>query len=119
MGRDEVSTGSNSDRVASSEIQSAECAWTRSLSLRYRPRVLGDRNLVRKINVLDRIQQFHAFVHWSLERFASGDQAHAAAAFVDDGGAHGFGHVAGAFRLTTGIDQPDASHVAIGDLIAH
>jgi hypothetical protein len=47
------------------------------------------------------------------------DRAHAAAAFVDDRRAHGFGQVAGAFRLAAGVDQPDAAHVAVGNLIAH
>ena len=54
-------------------------------------------DLLRKINVLNRVQQLDAFVHRPLECFAAGDQAHAAAAFVDDGGAHRLGEIAGAF----------------------
>src|SRR5688572_16714774 len=60
-------------------------------------RCLGDRNFFRQIDVLNRIQQLDAFIHRTLECFSSGNQAHAAAAFIDDRSAHGFGHVARAF----------------------
>src|ERR1051325_11529720 len=58
---------------------------------------LGDSNFFRKIDVLNCVQQFDAFIHRTLKGLASGNQAHAAAALIDDGGAYGFSHVAGAF----------------------
>ena len=35
-----------------------------------------------------------AFVHWTLERLAAGNQSHAAGAFVDDGRSHGILQIA-------------------------
>src|SRR5205807_772133 len=54
----------------------------------------------------------------ALEGFAPGDEAHAAAALVDDGGAHGLGHVALALRLAAGVDEAAPAHVAVHDLVA-
>src|SRR5688572_33033447 len=45
-------------------------------------RCLGDRNFFRQIHVLNRIQQLNAFIHRTLECFAPGNQAHAAAALL-------------------------------------
>ena len=59
--------------------------------------LLGDCNFFGKVNVLNGVQQFDAFVHWALEGFSSGDQTRSAAAFVDDCGADGICHVALAF----------------------
>src|SRR5262249_35214951 len=53
-------------------------------------------NILAQINVLDRVQQFHAFVHRALESFAAGDKSGAAAAFVDHRRAHCIGQIAGA-----------------------
>ena len=64
-----------------------------------RLRRLRDGDRVVEVDVLDRVQQLDAFVHRALERLAAGDQSHAAAALVDDRGAHRFGEVALALRL--------------------
>jgi len=58
-------------------------------------RSLRDGYFFAEVNVLDRVQQFDAFFHRALERFASGDQAHAARAFVDDGGEDGVFEITG------------------------
>ena len=50
------------------------------------PNSLGDRNLVAEVDVLDCIENFNAFLHRSLEGFATGYQTGAAGALVDDGG---------------------------------
>jgi len=69
-------------------------------------------------HILHRVQERHAILHWFLERFAAGDEAHAAGAFVDDGGCHGFGEVAFALAFTAGVDEGDAAHVVVEDLVA-
>src|SRR5919205_245130 len=48
----------------------------------------------------------------------SGDEAHAAAALVDDGGADGVGQVARALRLAARVDEAAAAHEAVGHLVA-
>src|ERR1700752_1191700 len=74
-------------------------------------------DFVAQVDVLDRVQQFHAFAHWTLEGLATGDQTRAAAAFVYNGGTNCFGEVTRALRLATGINQPKATHVTVGHLI--
>src|SRR6267142_2048291 len=60
------------------------------------PSALGDGDIGAQVNVLDGIQELHAFLHGALEGFAAGDEAGAAGAFVDDGGGYGFFEVVGA-----------------------
>ena len=74
--------------------------------------------LVVEVDVLDGVEQLDALGHRPLERLAARDQAHAAGPLVDDGGAHGVGQVAGALGLAAAVDEPDAAHVAVGDLPA-
>ena len=45
-----------------------------------------DRHFLRQVDVLDRVEERRALLHRALERLASGDEAHAARALVDDGG---------------------------------
>ena len=84
-------------------------SWRRVCPKRFRPGVQSrsrDRDFLRQIDVLDRVQQRDAFLHRTLERLAAGDQAHAAGALVDDGGLHRFLQVALARRRAAGVDQP-------------
>lgn len=64
--------------------------------IRKMPARSSDGHVFAEVNVLDSVQEFDAFGHWALERFAAGDEAGSAAAFVDDRGADGIGKVAGA-----------------------
>jgi 8-oxo-dGTP pyrophosphatase MutT (NUDIX family) len=59
-----------------------------------RRRRLRDRDVLRKIDVLDRLQQRRPLLDRPLERLAAADEAHAAGALVDDGGLHRLGQVA-------------------------
>src|SRR5215211_6539479 len=79
----------------------------------------GHRDLFGQVDVLNGVEEPGALVHGALERLAAGDEAHAAAALVDDGGANGLGHVARALRLAARVDEAAATHEAVGDLIAH
>jgi hypothetical protein len=58
-----------------------------------------------EIDVLHGVEELDAFGHRLLEGFAAADEAGAAGALVDDGGADGFGEVAGAFALAAAVDQ--------------
>src|SRR6218665_622393 len=70
-----------------------------------------------KINILNGVKNFRAFVHGSLESLSPRNQAHAARAFVDDGGFYGFRLVACARGSAARVNQPRASHVAIQYLV--
>ena len=65
---------------------------------------------------MDGVEEFHALGNGALECLAAADEAEAASSFVDDRGAHCFGQIAGARRCPSGVDQPDAAHVAVGHL---
>ena len=52
------------------------------------PAELRHCHILRQIHILNRVEQRDAVLHRLLERLAPGDQAHAAGALVDDGGAH-------------------------------
>ena len=54
----------------------------------------GNRNVVAEIDVLDIVEELNALFHGTLKGFATGNEASAASAFVDHGGANGFGKVA-------------------------
>src|ERR1043165_1091690 len=90
----------------------------RAFSTGYWLLLSSDRDLFRKVNVLNRVQKPAPFPARGREGFAPGDEAHAAAALVDDGGAHGLGHVALTFRFAAGVDEAAAPHVAVQNLIA-
>jgi len=79
---------------------------------------LGDGDLLFQIDILYGVDEGDAFVHGALEGFSAHDEAHAAGAFINDGGAHGFGQVGSARRSATGVDESDAAHVVIDDLVA-
>src|SRR5919205_1202407 len=95
------------DEPAAPSLSSADCR-TR----------LRHRDLFGEVHVLDGVEELGAFAHGALERLAAGDEAHAAAALVDDGGADGVGQVARALRLAARVDEAAAAHEAVGDLVA-
>src|SRR5215212_10669139 len=80
---------------------------------------LSYRDLVRQVNILDCVQQLHAFTHRSLKRLPSGDQTHPAAAFIDHRCTNGVSKIARALRLATRIDQTATAHVAVRHLVTH
>ena len=67
---------------------------------------------------MDGVEEGDAVGHGALEGFAAADEAEAAGTLVDDGGADGFGQVAGTGGGTAGVDEADAAHVAVGHLPA-
>src|SRR5436305_6905749 len=78
-----ITTPSNAERAELSLFD----AWVhRQECLCY----LGDRNVGAEIDVLDGVQELDAFAHGALEGFATGYQAGAACALVDDRGGHRF-----------------------------
>lgn len=78
---------------------------------------LGDRHVVREVDVLDRAQQTDALVERALERLAAGDETGAASALVDHGGGDGLGEVRGAGRCAARVDQRCAAVVAVEQLV--
>src|SRR6185295_8681978 len=80
---------------------------------------LRDCDLLFEINILDRVQDFDTFRHWSLKCLTAGNKAHSAAAFINDSGAHCLSQIAGTFGFTTRIDQATPSHVTVGDLVTY
>ena len=56
-----------------------------------------NRDLFAEVNILNRVQQLDAFAHRTLKCLATGDEAGAAAALIDDRGAHRFRQIARAF----------------------
>src|SRR5882672_11513546 len=81
------------------------------------PSALGDGDIGAQVNVLDGIQELHAFLHGALEGFAAGDEAGAAGALVDDGGGYGFLEIVGAGSAAA-VDEPGAAAEAVDDLVA-
>src|SRR4051812_26627109 len=77
-----------------------------------------DRNPLVEIDVLDGVDQADSFGHRTLECLAAGDQADAAGALVDDGGADGGGEVVDAAAFAAGVEQRASPHVAVGELVA-
>ena len=63
------------------------------------------------------MQEFSAFADIALESFATRDEALATCTFVDDGSFNSLSEVVATGR-TTRVDETDASHVAISDLVA-
>src|SRR5215204_3476777 len=80
---------------------------------------LSYRDLVREVNILDCVQQLHAFAHRPLKGLPSGDQTHPAAAFIDHRCTDGVSQIARALRLPTRIDQTATAHVAVRHLVTH
>src|ERR1700722_1347918 len=78
----------------------------------------GDRNVARQVDVLDRVEDLYAAVHRALEGLAAADQAGAAGALVDHGGAYGLGQVGVAGGGAAAVDQAGAAQVTVCDLIA-
>ena len=63
------------------------------------------------------MQEFCTFADVALESFTTRDEALATGALVDDGSFNRFSEVVITGR-TTGVDETDAAHVAISDLVA-
>src|SRR5262249_37928814 len=81
------------------------------------PSASCDRDLLRQVHILNRVEQLDALLERSLERLAPRDQAHPTGALVDHRGHHGVAQIV----LTGGaaaIDEADPPHVAVGDLVA-
>src|SRR5687768_3485263 len=74
----------------------------------------GDRDVLRKIDVLDRVEQLDALLERALERLAAGDEAHAACTLVDHGGRDRIAKIV-LTRSATAVDEADAAHVAVRD----
>src|ERR1043165_2901102 len=53
----------------------------------------GDCDVLAEIDILNCIQDFHAFVHRALECLAAGNESHAARPLVDDGRTDCFGKI--------------------------
>src|SRR5262245_59459090 len=79
--------------------------------------VLGDRDVLAEVDVLDRVEQLGAFLHGALERLAPRDEAHAAGALVDHRRHVGLGEVVLAGGAAA-VDQSRATHEAVRDLVA-
>src|SRR5271163_5277800 len=77
----------------------------------------GDGNFLAQVHILNGVEEFNPFLHGPLEGFASGDEAGAAGALVDDGGGYGFGEVVLAGGAAA-VDEAGTAHVAIRKLIA-
>ncbi len=75
-----------------------------------------DGDVFAKVNVLDRVEELDPFLKGSLERFASGDEAHSARAFVNDCSGDGFLHIVIAAG-STAVNEPGATHVAVCKLV--
>src|SRR5690606_20570663 len=84
-------------------------------SLGRRPRS-GDRDLGAEVHVLDRVQDLDTLGERALERLAAADEAHAARALVDDGGAHRVRQIGRAGRAAA-VDEADAAHVGVHHLV--
>src|SRR4029079_14619051 len=80
---------------------------------------LSNSDLVAEINVLDRVQQLHAFAHRALKRLATRDQSHAAAALVNHCRANRLSQITRALRFAARIDQAATTHVTVCHLVAH
>src|SRR5687768_9292939 len=78
---------------------------------------LRDGDVLRQVDILDRVEELDALLEWTLERLASCDESHAARALVDDGGRDGVAQIVVA-RRATAVDETDAAHVAVRDLVA-
>jgi len=78
---------------------------------------LGDGNVFVEVDVLYRPDQLDAFFEGALEGFAAHDHAHAACAFVDDGGKDGIGEIGLAFALAAAVDEAYAAAIAVDHLV--
>ena len=77
----------------------------------------GDGDLFAEVNVLNRIEELYAVFHRALERLAARDKPRASRALIDHSRQCGVGKIVFAAR-TARIDEPCATQVAIGNLVA-
>ena len=77
----------------------------------------GDGDALVEVNVLNQVQQFHAFLQRTLERLAPGNQSCAAGALVDDGRLHRRREIARALGFAAGIDESRPAGVTVQNLI--
>src|SRR5215470_1159860 len=80
-------------------------------------RRLRDGDFRTEVDVLNGVKKLDAFFHRTLEGFATGDEAGAACALVDDGRGNGFFEIVCAASAAA-VDETGAAHVAICNLIA-
>lgn len=78
----------------------------------------GDRHLRTQVDVLNGVEKGDALHERLLERFAARDEAHTAGALVDHGRHDSLTHIACTLGVASRVDEPDASHVAVGYLVA-
>src|SRR5438309_1077752 len=81
------------------------------------PATLRHGDFGAEVDVLNGVEEFYSFDHRTLERFAAGDEAGAAGAFVDDSGSDRFFEIVCA-GCAAGVYETGAAHVAIRDLVA-
>src|SRR5438445_3878177 len=81
------------------------------------PATLRHGDFGAEVDVLNGVEEFYSFDHRTLERFAAGDEAGAAGAFVDDSGSDRFFEIVCA-GCAAGVYETGATHVAIRDLVA-
>src|SRR5262249_40072321 len=78
---------------------------------------LRDGDVWAEVDVLNGVEQLHAFFHGALEGFTTGDEPGAAGALVDHGRGHGFLEIVRAGGAA-GVDQARAAGKAVDDLVA-
>src|SRR5688572_6726004 len=78
----------------------------------------SNRHAFLQINILNRVQNAHAFVHRALEGFAAANKAHTACTLVYYRRAYRFHQIRFAARGTAGVDKAVAAHVAVHHLVA-
>ena len=79
--------------------------------------LLSDGNFFGEVNVLNGVQEFCTFFDVALESFTTRDETLATCALIDDRSFNRFSEVVITGR-TTGVDETNATHVAISDLVA-
>ena len=85
------------------------------------PDIVGDlsnRDCRLEVDILNSIEQGDSLFKWPLKCLAATDEPDATGAFIDHCRAYRLGHIAIPGGGPAGVDQPHATHVAIGNLIA-
>ena len=80
-------------------------------------RSLRHRNLIAEVHILNSVQDCDAFFEWLLECLATRDQSSTSSALVDDGRHHRLLQIVVAAGASA-VDESNASHVAVCDLVA-
>ena len=78
----------------------------------------GDRHLRTQVDVLNGVEKGDTLRERLLERFAARDETHTAGALVDHSRHDSLTHITCTLGVASRVDEPDASHVAVGYLVA-